>query len=636
MRQVFAFFLSASVGLLTGCALQSSTSPSTGPRLGITGTIHGGQQPVVGARIYLLAAGTSGYGGTSTSLLTSGAGSDALGTYVLSGLGGSYSITGSYSCTPGAQAYLYAADGNPGAGSNPSLGLMAALGNCPVSGSYAANLPVVSINEVTTVAAAYSLAGFATDAIHISSSGSAAALTGVQNAFATAGNLADLHYGFALTATPNANGSVPQAEINTLANILAACINSSGFQLSCSTLFSNALSGGTSGTMPTETASAMINIAHHPGLNISALYGLQSAAAPFQPTLSAPPNDFSVGIVWNIASGNAAFDSAGNLWTTDTGLLEYSNTGTLLSPAAGFTGGGVSSTNPAGALSIDPANNIWLLSSSTSTQTANGYVSEFSNSGAPLSSSYGFNTVSVSQPISIAIDGAGAVWTGDQQLGILSKLNNAGVLATSSINAFGQPSVNNLAIDNTGNVWVASGPYRSATGKYALTEVHNSGVFLQNATQPNINGQSNLSIDAANDVWGTLKASASTANQIFKLSPSGAPLNGSPFSGNTAVQLCGGTQIDGAGNLWCASDDSIAEISSTGAAISPSAGYIVQNALGAQGIAIDSSGNVWTSGDYIAIGNNIKTVSVELIGAAAPVVTPTSLAIQMGKLGTLP
>jgi hypothetical protein len=96
--------------------------------------------------------------------------------------------------------------------------------------------------------------------------------------------------------------------------------------------------------------------------------------------------------------------------------------------------------------------------------------------------------------------------------------------------------------------------------------------------------------------------------------------------------------VDGTGNVWCASDDdSIAEISNAGVAISPDAGYILPNFLGPQWLAIDNAGNVWATGGYSNASNGgITGLTVELIGAAAPVVTPTSLAIQLGKLGARP
>jgi len=90
---------------------------------------------------------------------------------------------------------LYAPGGNPGSGVNSAAGLMAVLGNCPVAGNFASATPYVVVNEVSTVAAAYAMAGFATDAVHVGSLGTVLAQTGISNAFANAGNLETLATG---------------------------------------------------------------------------------------------------------------------------------------------------------------------------------------------------------------------------------------------------------------------------------------------------------------------------------------------------------------------------------------------------------------------------------------------------------
>ena len=66
---------------LTGCSLSTTAAPSPDVGLAISGTVHGGQNPIVGAQVYLFAANAgvftpnaSGYGNASLSLLTAGTG----------------------------------------------------------------------------------------------------------------------------------------------------------------------------------------------------------------------------------------------------------------------------------------------------------------------------------------------------------------------------------------------------------------------------------------------------------------------------------------------------------------------------------------------------------------------------------
>jgi hypothetical protein len=195
---------------------------------------------------------------------------DSIGAYVTTASDGSFSMDGGYTCAANSQVYVYALGGNAGAGVNSASVLLADLGACPSSGNFNTSLPIIWVNEVSTIAAAYAMAGFATDATHVSSSGTSLARTGIANAFANAANLAAIASGTALATTPAGNGTVPESTIDTLADILGACIGSIGpSSKTCSTLLMNAPSSGPSGAVPTDTATAAINIAHNPASNIA-------------------------------------------------------------------------------------------------------------------------------------------------------------------------------------------------------------------------------------------------------------------------------------------------------------------------------------------------------------------------------
>ncbi|MCU1253613.1 MAG: hypothetical protein JWQ49_6642 [Edaphobacter sp.] len=88
--------------LLTGCSLQQTASPKPQPAVKLTGSVHGGQQPIVGAHVYLFAANDTGYGQPSISLLNAAStgASDSLGAYVLTDANGGFTITGDYACSP--------------------------------------------------------------------------------------------------------------------------------------------------------------------------------------------------------------------------------------------------------------------------------------------------------------------------------------------------------------------------------------------------------------------------------------------------------------------------------------------------------------------------------------------------------
>lgn len=102
----------------------------------LTGSVHGGQQAIIGAHVYLMAANTTGYGSASVSLLnwTLTGHTDTVGGYVLTDGGGNFTLTGDYACTAGTQVYVYALGGNAGSGVNPAAGLLAALGGGGILG----------------------------------------------------------------------------------------------------------------------------------------------------------------------------------------------------------------------------------------------------------------------------------------------------------------------------------------------------------------------------------------------------------------------------------------------------------------------------------------------------------------------
>jgi len=240
-------------------------------------------------------------------LLTASTGqpADAIGYYALSGEFGGFSIAGKYSCTPGREVYLYARGGNSGDdGANSAIGLMASLGTCPASGTFANSAPFVFVNAVTTVAAAFAMAGRASDPTHVSGSNRSSE----SSTLASAENLADPATGFARKENRDR-----QIRIHTLANILSACVNSSGPTTEgCRSLFANARSDGSSGSVPEDTAAAAINIARHPYSNVAALYRLQPVVARvFEPSLELQPVDFALPPEIKNGSSSVALTSQG-------------------------------------------------------------------------------------------------------------------------------------------------------------------------------------------------------------------------------------------------------------------------------------------------------------------------------------
>jgi hypothetical protein len=405
---------------LAGCGVGVgllSAPPAQVVGSSLQGKVFGGQQPISGAAIQLYAAGSTGYGSAATALIPAGS--------VTTNAGGNFNITGTYTCpSASTEVYITATGGNPGTGTNANIANVAALGPC---GNLSPSTFVV-INELTTVAAAYALSPFMTGPANIGAPASNAA--GLANAFANVNVLVSIPNGAAPGPSLPAGASLSVAELNTLANILAACVNTAGGTAgdgsACGILFSAANPGGTSATAPGETFTAAMNIAQHPALNVSTLFPLSTPTAPFQPNLTAQPNDFTVAVKFtggNLSSPSAlAIDASNNVWVANAGsntVTELSHLGSVLS-GTGYTG----SLNLPSAIAIDASDVVWVTNGGNNTVSRLNGTTGALLSGSPLSGG------SLNQPRSVAFDSLGNAWIANTGNASLTVINSTGTTLT--------------------------------------------------------------------------------------------------------------------------------------------------------------------------------------------------------------
>lgn len=273
--------------LMNGCSNDQPRVAATVESAGISGSVHGGQQPISGAQVQLYAVGTSGSGTAATPLIS---------TPVITDSSGSFNLTGLYACpAQGPEVYLLATGGNPGLASganNPQIAMMAAIGPC---WNLTANTSV-EINEVTTVAASYALAPYMQSYSAIGSNSGDA--QGMADAFTMAAELANTETGSTPGIGVPTGQIVPSQKLNTLANILSSCVDSSGGTAGdsspCGLLFSLASTGGTA---PTDTVGALLNVARNPTSNVAPIFDLDPPTDAFQPSLFSAPADWTIEIV---------------------------------------------------------------------------------------------------------------------------------------------------------------------------------------------------------------------------------------------------------------------------------------------------------------------------------------------------
>jgi hypothetical protein len=630
---------------ITGCSVSSIATKSPGSSnpaaaaSAVSGELHGGQQPLAGAHVYLYRIGTSGYQSASTSLIGDPG-------YVTTRSNGTFFIPAtSFSCNTGDQLYLYSSGGSPGPTqpSNPNAGLLAVLGKC----ENLAGLPnPLQINEVTTVAAAWALAPGAKDDSDISTGSSALAKTGLDNAVASAAILTDLGTGLAHSTVPgNSKSSLPQAEINTLADILAACVNVTDASYggpahnnsACSTLLADATADGTpGGAQPADTATAAINIAHNPTVHVADLFDLATATAPFQATLGSAPNDWTVAASYIGGSLHGplglAIDSAGYIWVANNGafcISQFQPNG-VPGPEDGFTGNGNDPTNCGTGengtfnqpyyIAFALSGNIWLANYNSATELdfapGLGYESYLSYTG-------NYTGGNVNFPAGIAFDASGHAWIANEGYGANSITEFNGSSGT-SFGGGGLSGTSGIAIDSSGHAWMSN------ANANVLSEFN-----VSNGTPVTSTGDQYCGVSfgsavavAGNGIW---VADGAGINSLIECDPSSgysiASGSGSGLSYPTAIA------IDGLGNVWTANsgNNTVSEFNSGGGALSGPNGFKA-GLNGPHQLAIDPSGNVWVTDYNNGSGNSLT----EFIGAAAPVVTPVVAAVSNHQLGSRP
>ena len=244
--------------------------------------------------------------------------------------------------------------------------------------------------------------------------------------------MADVHTVPTLVSLPTglvngntATTTIEAAKIYSIANSLAACVNSSGETSTtetttlCGQLFAETATPGSTSARPLDTLQAAVQMSRYPYQNVSAIYMLAPPKSPFV-GLAVAPNDWTVGVMYTTpAMGLGINNSASDSETSST-------------------------------IDIDATGRVWFP---TTMATAHG-VGNFDPTTGTFSGP--FATVLV-HPQYVAIDRVGTVWATDLSSGALVSTPSG------SPNTLGTPyylanstSAGPLAIDNTDNVLYAS------------------------------------------------------------------------------------------------------------------------------------------------------------------------------------
>jgi hypothetical protein len=776
---------------LSGCASNALFPdpgvPTVESDLGtIHGSNYGGHAPIVGAHLFVLQAGTGGYGTAAKSLLTasypttgpaanyptaldSSGGFTNGDYYVTTDSEGDFDISGDYTCTAGLPVYVYASGGisavlpsspvtaystsgstvtltspnllsvgqqvtffglqggavalNVGvytvtaasltnfsvtgvgigsgttagtvipyipvtnANNNPAIVNMAVLGNCPSSGAANfSNLTYVYLNEVSTVAAAYSLSGFfsnsansltSTDAVHLSipleSGEGSPSWVAIENAANNAAQLYNIQgngpigtsgdgEAHGANVTTPSGGTVPTALINGIADALAGCVDSgnkaSSAASTCTTLFADALpstsSAGTpTGTKPIDTATVAINLAHNPwNSNAATILNQAGSVVPYLPTVSSV-KDLAIGISYPIAHqsgefGGVAIDAGGNAWVTshdDPAVTKLSPLGATL----------VTITYPSaitpGDVAIDSTGSAWVAIRDIPTPILYDGAYKYSNAGVavagnPFATTGGSSAFALADDIQVAIDANDFAYFTNHPYNNVLELSSAGAAVNSySNNTYTNDGPYGVAFDAADDLWMSS---NITTNSVVLYENGSKGGSNTNPLRwaTNIPNPEAIAVDASGNVWVSDaydSAPPTNHNDIYMI-PAGAngAVTATRIQGGGAANTVG-MAVDGAGLVFAASVTggasgvgSIAVFNNSGTALTGSNGFTGSFVTGGATktpmnspyfIALDASGDLWAQ---------TNSTVVEYIGVATPVLTPLSAAVKAGTIAVNP
>jgi hypothetical protein len=638
--------LSLPLALLAGCSMGGKPTDSiqVAPAT-LSGKVFGGQQPVTGSSVTVWAAGTSTYGSAATLLASST--SDANGNFTFANT--------PYTCPTGAtQVYLLAKGGNSGfgTGSNSAIALAAGIGNCS-----SAQSQTVNINEVSTAATAFALAQFFTPILGSASTDSFGAPAGTPS-LALANNstiptLINLPSG---TVNPNTSTiTIESAKIYTIANILAACVNTAGGTGACSTLFANTTPPGSSNA-PSDTLQAAVQMALYPYQNVSTLFGLITAAgAPFV-GLPAQPSDFTLGVSYTApnlglaiatnTSSSIDIDSTGRIWfpSNKPGAVGAA----VFDPSSNTFAGPYSTSSIVSPqyIALDQANDVWLTDQSSDTIYAFEASNPATNGAVSMNAAIGSGT-NTGGPVTINPDGTvflAFLNNGVPSIGQVIPSTNGFDYA---INTFFSNPTGIIAVD-TGNppenFLITSTGAPSTPCNLEFEDIIGPDISygVENNTATNcVSGGAAL---ATNQVDAL--TAATTTNQILSF-------NDGVFTPTVPLNLPEGIATDGLGHEWIANSGN-GSISTFGGVntntnstaadyptTSPIA-YLHNASNGATmtqpyGLAIDGAGNVWAANaSCIGACTPSSFTLSELIGAAAPTITPLSLQFGGDYTGTEP
>ncbi len=505
----------------------------------------------------------------------------------------------------------------------------------------------VVINELTTVGSAFTAAQFVHgDELKGNPLGLKIAAGNVPNFV----NVAKGGWGDVLLNPLNSTQTATLATFDTLGSLITAFATTSDAGW-CEQFL--AAAAPLPGAAVSDTMTAMASIARESWASPKELYALfdkaypqpkdgSRRAAPFVPYLAWSPPDFALSLAFAgggmYANGRFMFDAEGNLWSGQNwmpgsqsgvitsiggGVLEMSPNGTALSPPiTGFTGMGIDGIGWGTAVT---RTNVWATS-------FNGKFVVMDLHGRPVAkeSDLPFKTKFLGL-MGIGVAENGDVWIADGSDNQLLYFPGGRIKDGRVVKVDGLKSPFDIVIDSKNRVWVSNSQadtvVRFAANDPTKVDTFHVGIIVRALAldaQGNVWVASNASRDfpfpAVPDGASIMEQFRIMAGAVFKygkptglinvIRPDGSQTVPAGYSGNGAINVPWGLNIDGNGDVWIGNFMGRSVVAMVGAG---SKGHVAGAKMGdvmhvftggsiqmLTDVAIDPAGDVWVANNWNA------------------------------------
>ena len=423
----------------------------------------------------------------------------------------------------------------------------------------------IIVNELTTVAAVWAAAQFLANG-QISGDAFSLGIVSMMSdnlATKTRGESAAV-----LTSSPNGDETNALRATRSLANLLASCVRDPEF--SRHILFDLTTPPG--GTKPTDTITALHNIARFPANHVTELYAQSMAYDVYSRSLFCEPDNWTIAVKVNDSGstaalfggpGNLKFDKHGRAWITNNvvqGTGQSSEYSFVLGPdgrpavdANGkritpFSGGGLLGSGFG--VDIDSSGNVWIGNFGWGGQqywpSPSGSVSVFSSDAVPQSPDGTGYQDGIYRVQGTVVDPSGNVWLAGYQSHSVAcylggKTDPASIqtyVGDSDFDAFG------IAIAQDGSAWVTnSNPEKGGMVNLRINPQPGSTQLQLQKTVDVGRTIKGIMIDTQDHIW----IASGGDDTVYAFDPDGTQTGA--FNGG-GVDGPWGLCLDGADNVW--------------------------------------------------------------------------------------